>query len=756
MAILPFSFVSMEETIDFSQNAATKEVEARLNGRIVNVSFPYSSNLIGKTHLQKFQALIRNALVMPRYHADKDTICFDPIAPKHRNWTLFKQYSTSPAEKWISRLDGTISFAIGPTIKTWNWLTEQTLMYSYTHQITALAESVDGTLLLGGEKGFLWKEFEKCALFQIESQNNIDKIEVISETDYLIFSPDSGYVVFNIKKKTIIKIDLDKYRFFQIVDGIIYAVDYGADTKESILLYWWSAANSYERKSLTQDAKRTKEDVSGSVEEILAQLDSTCYCLVNLRTKEITKIKTQIWDGIYLGNKWIAYPESSSIKIFKLNGAEKEKSSTPIDWGKISTTTLLSDGSIMYSRGLTSQYNNNLRAGTVNVISQEAEELFSSKEGEWIENYKGIDEIIELVDGCILLKDKKNSQLYILKSNIISQEISRIAELKLKIQHDPSELDRYQELVKLLSSDDEKMKYLMVGMQQALKAQQFYLARQFYRNGKKIKSDDVNLKALKKQLSDLKKARLGSIAQKRLFVGEGDFSFTEAIVEKHPEAARTIKATELDYSREENKEIAQRIQKLREKDLEIYMGVDGTKLSQFFQGQQFNRIQWNCPFGYSHDREVFKKAIPDFFTSCAALQLSGDRVHVTLIQKDPAKSDDYWKIRQRENPIVLGSAAAGYRLIRKRNFGPDRYPGYKHVKTGTTDIYDKGGVAKEFVFEKTDKFATDRLDLKYAQNLQDPSQKKYEIKTDVEGADDLKSYYFECSTDEESSSGEFD
>ncbi|CAF4608929.1 unnamed protein product [Rotaria sp. Silwood2] len=109
-----------------------------------------------------------------------------------------------------------------------------------------------------------------------------------------------------------------------------------------------------------------------------------------------------------------------------------------------------------------------------------------------------------------------------------------------------------------------------------------------------------------------------------------------------------------------------------------------------FKQKRFKRIQWNFPFGDSGDKKTkdeFKKTIPRFFKSCFKLQLPEDRVHVTLKQE---QLGDYWKTRQIENPIVRGSADAGYRLIRKRSFGTcrkERYPGYRHVYGQLDELY---------------------------------------------------------------------
>ena len=93
-------------------------------------------------------------------------------------------------------------------------------------------------------------------------------------------------------------------------------------------------------------------------------------------------------------------------------------------------------------------------------------------------------------------------------------------------------------------------------------------------------------------------------------------------------------------------------------------------------------------------------------------------------------------------------------MIRKRAFGSERYPGYEHAKTGSTAAYSKGGVEREFVFEKVEATTAGApASLERAKALRDPTQKAYEIKTDKEDPTSagLDEYYFECSTDDDSS-----
>ena len=138
---------------------------------------------------------------------------------------------------------------------------------------------------------------------------------------------------------------------------------------------------------------------------------------------------------------------------------------------------------------------------------------------------------------------------------------------------------------------------------------------------------------------------------------------------------------------------------------------------------------------------AFKVTIPLFFEACSPLQLPGDRIHVTLMQE----KDGFWKTRQMQNPIVRASTQTGYRLIRKRIFGSERYSQYQHVKTDQTPHSE--GVKREFVFQKA--HPTQSTD---PEKLKNPEEKLYSVKTDIKGKEvPLADYYFKCSTYEDSS-----
>ncbi len=244
---------------------------------------------------------------------------------------------------------------------------------------------------------------------------------------------------------------------------------------------------------------------------------------------------------------------------------------------------------------------------------------------------------------------------------------------------------------------------------------------------------------------DLSIFKFDKPCKQRLFVGEGMFRGVAALVNKHygthTKLAEAITATELG-----NRLNTAPITALQNFGMKIAFGIDGTKIHESFKGKRFERIHWNCPFGgpTPPEKNAFKKVIPAFFLSASKLQLSGDRVHVTL-----ADSSDY---RQIENPIVQGSTFAGYRLIAKRAFGTTRYPDYQHNKTGSEDPFLSGNSQREFVFEKSDALDySQHVSFKLrAQSLCDPKKKHFTVQHKDESTAE-EDHYFVCSTDGDSS-----
>ncbi len=286
----------------------------------------------------------------------------------------------------------------------------------------------------------------------------------------------------------------------------------------------------------------------------------------------------------------------------------------------------------------------------------------------------------------------------------------------------------------------------------------------------------------------------------RLLIGEGNFSFALALINKHDSLtshnpdkslAHSIVATELkeeihcsdcdlmdlfsdlEVSPTQNDapekpelcnkciETTLRIDELEKKGVKVKLGIDGRKLHKIeeFKQKKFKRIHWNCP----HDGEDIKnQTLPPiilaFFKSCRKMQEPNDRVHITLAQP-PGKKGFY---QGYVYGIAHAATLSGYVLVKKRKFDQDRYPGYEHVMTGTNKtatVTEEG--SREFVFKKIDresfKNARKAVEKKFKKLLLKPLIKQMmqfsenKFSCIYKASYQTPGHYFVCSSDEDSS-----
>lgn len=264
----------------------------------------------------------------------------------------------------------------------------------------------------------------------------------------------------------------------------------------------------------------------------------------------------------------------------------------------------------------------------------------------------------------------------------------------------------------------------------------------------------------------------------RLLIGEGNFSFALALIQKHDSKAshplyrslgHTIVATELKENllcemcqflekmeqlslsstdEREAKRLCnsclktkERVEKLRKRGVKIELGVDGIRIHEKFKNQTFRRIHWNCPHdGSSFKKQTLPKLLFKFFRSCSQVQRSGDRVHITLAQ--PSENKDFYQGYYYN--IVEATWPNRYILIRKRKFSASRYKSYQHVQTKKDEkasVTEQG--MREFVFEKHS--LQEWIQCSYSKRvLKACTIKEKECYQE-------KRLYFDCSTDEDSS-----
>lgn len=223
--------------------------------------------------------------------------------------------------------------------------------------------------------------------------------------------------------------------------------------------------------------------------------------------------------------------------------------------------------------------------------------------------------------------------------------------------------------------------------------------------------------------ADLDVAPKKGAYKKRLILGDGNLSYSRALLEKRMGAgqdgfAESMTVTE--YNPEDKlletykapgtttqfKNFEENVTMLREMGAEVILGVDATALEDAFHDRRFKRIHFNFPY-YHEDKlspdankAKTRELVGNFFASAAAIQQPGDRIHMGLVTgfRDPV-----W-YENATYGVAEFCETYGYVYIAKRNFidptKGSRYPGYFHVKTSSEQAVNTAQTGREFIFEK--------------------------------------------------------
>jgi hypothetical protein len=224
----------------------------------------------------------------------------------------------------------------------------------------------------------------------------------------------------------------------------------------------------------------------------------------------------------------------------------------------------------------------------------------------------------------------------------------------------------------------------------------------------------------------------------RLILGDGSFSFSRALLEKHqaahPKLPSVVVVTEYDteahlkatYTGQNKKDAFENfehnVEAIRKMGAEVVFNIDATRLAPLFPGRRFKRIHFNFPYVEVTDahraagrslgnggasklaQQDTRQLVANFFASASGVQHPGDRIHMALPKQpsDPAKEAWHQNVTY---AIVEASKSAGYELISRRRFSDgagksSRYPGYRHVKTASSAStiiaeYGRGSTPKE-------------------------------------------------------------
>ncbi|EGG19104.1 hypothetical protein DFA_02350 [Cavenderia fasciculata] len=771
-----------DKRVEFFFNEQKKSLVAKVGkdgevGKVDQVEFTVvlppirNQNHVALSQACRLRMLLRNRLVKPLIDKTNKTITFG-TGRQVESWKILSTYEILNPENppagissdcYLVRSNGTISFGVGNTVKTLDIHNDTWSIQSFqTNQITAMAESPDGLLIVGDDNGVIHIPekgisialegpvqritFKNPNEVLVKQENIISLISLkpMKLTGHVeaneFFCLGNGQIIIQ-KDKTLHKVDKEfklEKAFEENVDGVLY----GHDSSLLVLKGKKTFILSYNGETISS----------------FGWIDKWEDRAISIHLKSID-------------NNRVAYREFKEKSVMRISGEKSTWTHNPKkhkEWF-INCSTILSDGSIIYAT-------NQQGAGIHHIQYIQLDKMTSSSAQEY-----SIRILEETVDGLVI-GFNYGGGIVIFEPDIEAWDPNidnnfKKDQLNLQLKYDPTQLHLYDELVALQGNSPDKYLVFMRGMEAAIKLNKIYKARRFYEKAKNVlplfkqeaaerfyqhlKSTPykqqrrvvaLELYALTKEEKYLKE--FNSTYKSRLIIGEGNFSYTKSLLEEHSQLeglAKSIIATELIKKSElKNKIILGTIEELEKKGVNIMFEVDGQVIGKRFTDQKYKRIQWNCPFGGTSGtaREDFKKVVPKFFQSASQLQNVGDRIHIALDQ-----SKSYWKERknyvyierQTDNPIVKGSIKAKYKLIRKRRFGK-RYPNYEHKMTDQDGSSLKPSVIREFVFEKVDhdipSIQDGEIDKNYVING---------IVTDQKNIEHYGNAYFDCSTDDDSS-----
>lgn len=195
-----------------------------------------------------------------------------------------------------------------------------------------------------------------------------------------------------------------------------------------------------------------------------------------------------------------------------------------------------------------------------------------------------------------------------------------------------------------------------------------------------------------------------------LLVGEDDFSFTAALLERHRFRDEPIIATEIRL-REElidmyGGDMEDRLSDLQELGVKVIFEIDGTKLHKYFQDEHIHRIYFNFPYTSArvtrNEPSDTARMLKEFFASAVQVQDIGDRILLTLVYKADIRDQEWW--HGHTYGIELAAHASLYELVGKRCFSSsqkrNRYSGYTHRETNQNSSSQNSENARQYVFER--------------------------------------------------------
>lgn len=704
--------------------------------------------------LEKVVRLLRNWHFQPVYQPEQTRVEFIPLPPKHKEWEDVARLNLPAAALLCCRSNNTISFAVGNTVTTWDPHTNKKRLLAFPCLIATLEEDPEGRLWVGDTKGQVHCEDQRQPI-ACNVELPIETIQFLTTSKCLVQSSDKKFRILDINTSHATVLDEDFIDCIVLENQLVfcYANKVVLEGAEKPLLTFKKEAEAICKISETSFLVATSTrnvHFWDKKEKKPQQLESNFLIWNAVKRKRVVIIDYEIGAIPYdAGNP--------GVQFFSLTTGKILCSPKAGNWGVLSMTGL-SDGTVMFAT--------DTRGSGIHVATPEGECILSSSD---LAEGKRPIYLKELNNGFVVVRFEDGSVKIIRPINT--------SEERAEIMTRDDVHGAIQQAGGL--SQEEAYLHLLASIESAVKNAKFYFARRLYESAKQMQpgkkeASEVFLFYLQGTHSlqltrralldwhpfvdamDMEEDNVGKPCKRRLFVGEGDFAYTEALLAKHrkthPILAQFITATEY-----QQPTALDRISRLMAQGVRVLSGIDATQIHQSFEGERYQRIHWNFP--YPLEFKVRDPLIPNFFQSASALQMLGDRIHITLMQESFAPwKGTHWKSRQTGISLASAASNAGYRLVRKRKFGPDRYPGYQHVKTKSFEPYASDAPCREFIFQKTSLNPCDSVE--EAQEMQDPDEKEYRLETDQKATNDslpkLEDYYYACSSDEDSSDYEAD
>ncbi len=207
------------------------------------------------------------------------------------------------------------------------------------------------------------------------------------------------------------------------------------------------------------------------------------------------------------------------------------------------------------------------------------------------------------------------------------------------------------------------------------------------------------------------------LGRNRLFLGEGDFSFTKAFYEKHnkkhirPRIAASEISKKDELIKTHGKGFEKHIKELERLGIRILFNVDATKIDThktLHRKERYTRIHFNFPHnrnGNVMENGSLREIIHDFFKAANNIQDMGDKVLISIPDRHPKAEYGSQEYRhQMHLALTYGLAESsiknGYELEARRSFNSSRYSEYSHCMTQSSNSANVAEDGIEYVFKK--------------------------------------------------------